>query len=675
MGMSDFRSWRERLAAAGGALPDRVRYTRKSTEALERQVASHEQQAHEMDKRWGTIAPAWWWSDSQTGTDFDRPAFQDLLDFCRSHPRARKTPGRIEMYDPSRLGRILDDEGNPDLAKYQVVFYELESIGWQWHFVSPPRMGDQLIDFVQLVIYAHSSAQFSSNLSRNVRRGRVCHANAGWWTGGGAPWGTLRYDTKSGRLLKKGELSTPGGGGTILKPDKAVLRHWAVAAKEILKGTSLDRVGAMLYEKGVRGARGGALGHRSIRNYLTNPALIGYTVHLAEEKNGKREHVRTRARWQPMVDVELFEAVSRKLNGHSRAVGPRRRRMREKFPLTPICAHCGGMYVGGRLSRVQGGKRGYTHAKPKARFDAAARERFDMQCCKAWYIDAEDLESKLKDLVVRQRSSKEFERDVRAVLEERDAFRKSAADAVQVSREALAKAQGSYERLSRLVAQVAGDEAPYDDALVRQLKAARQAVRAATDALVDAERFAQSREDACRRLCGIIHETRNIAKAWERLDASERRILFEHWVLDILIIVEPVPNLKRANYKTALVTLRTAPNAPLGFDLETGQGTTRASAAGSSEGTDSSSGRSRARSRLASTTAALRCSPPSLARFMGDRRNASANDSGVMASNSDASARASLPSSAGLEANADSANSSANLWLYGQTSWEECRPF
>src|SRR5207244_2811229 len=50
----------------------------------------------------------------------------------------------------------------------------------------------------------------------------------------------------------------------------------------------------------------------------------------------------------------------------------------------------------------------------------------------------------------------------------------------------------------------------------------------------------------------------------------ERRILLDYWVLDMLIVVEPIPGMKRANHKTALVRLRSAPNAPLRFELGSG---------------------------------------------------------------------------------------------------------
>lgn len=111
-----WRNWKERLIAAAHVIPDRIRYTRKSTEAAERQRTSHEQQGESCDNKWGPIDARWWWMDDRSGTTFDRPAFQDMLDFCRANPRSKKAPGIVEIYDPSRFGRILDIDGQPDLT-------------------------------------------------------------------------------------------------------------------------------------------------------------------------------------------------------------------------------------------------------------------------------------------------------------------------------------------------------------------------------------------------------------------------------------------------------------------------------------------------------------------------------------------------------------------------------
>lgn len=332
----------------------------------------------------------------------------------------------------------------------------------------------------------------------------------------------------------------------------------------------------------------------------------------------------------------------------------------------------------------------------------------------AYFVDAEELETKLKDLIVQQRSGAEFETLVREMLLERDDFRKRADEAVEQAAAAVAQQEAEHKRLARMAAKLGATDDEDDDPLVEELKAKRQSVSAAKSALRNAQDFASSREGAWERLSAIIHETRNLAAAWHVAGPEERKILRDYWVADLLIVAERVPGKKRANRKTALVTLRTAPNAPVHFDLGDAQPVMDSNAASSDaetapstsvsrrkrsasraaadpirpsaqaacdrtsgSGSDSaamSAGMSASEPTLPSTTAALRRKPRSLARFIGEPLKAAENSGCEMDSNSSASDRESLPASAALGANAGSDNSFANLWLYGQTSWCVCPP-
>lgn len=230
----------------------------------------------------------------------------------------------------------------------------------------------------------------------------------------------------------------------------------------------------------------------------------------------------------------------------------------------------------------------------------------------------------------------------------------------------------------------------------------------------DAVEFAKSRENAWSRLAGIIHESRNLAAAWKTAGPEERKILLDYWVLDVLIVVKPVPGKRRANRKVALVTLRTAPNAPLDFDLGLVQPSdapraprnsrrtsdsvstaARARSASSAAGEPirpsahatcartSGSGSSKAAASagtssdilaLPNDTDALRLSPRSLARFMGEPLNAAEYSGGDMDKMLSASERASLPATASRGAKARSDKGRENLRLYGQTSWQMSQP-
>ena len=712
--LPEFRRWTERVAAAGG-MSWRVRYVRKSTESTERQVASHAQQIEAMDQRWGVVDPVWYWRDNASGTSFNRPAYQDLLDFCRQNPAPKSVGARIELYDPSRFARVLDADGEPDLIAFQTAFNTFESLGWRLHFVSRERTGNVLIDSMMIAVEAYNSSAYSQKLSRDVRRGVREHAKAGWWTHGGAPWGTKRLDTRTGRLLEKGELATAGGGGVSLVPDPLVLELWTRAARRIVAGASLEAVGRELFGEGHLGLRGGRLGHSAIKKLLTNRALIGRVQYMADGR-GERARHEVPAHWSPMVDVDLFEHVAGKLSSRTVNGGGRHRRKRESYPLAPVCAHCGLEYNGGRNKAEQGSKRCYTHANPKRRAQPELYERMHAAGCSVWSVDAGEIETRIKDLIVRERASESFESDVRDLLHNRDERRKEAELLIEQARARLSESERKYKSLARTVSRLAegtGDPSD-DDALITELKAAKRQVATAEGAVREAERFAHSHEDAWQRLSGIIHETRNIGQVWDRCSPEDRAALFDYWALDVIVVVERIPEKRRANFKTAVVTLRTAPHAPRYFEIESGSSSrarraddisSRTSGSGSSTNrsrsavaasedpsrpsahaawprTSDDSSRSAAMSAGASstkptlpkTTAALRRKPENLARFMGEPLNDSVYSATDIPSRRLASDLASMPSTTGRGANLSSVNGSENLRLYGHTSWQMSQP-
>jgi hypothetical protein len=427
-----------------------------------------------------------------------------------------------------------------------------------------------------------------------------------------------------------------------------------------------------------------------------------------------------------MVDVATFELVAAKLGPRKRRTDgrleTRERQARALYPLAPTCAHCGCEYAGGRLAAKQGAARQYTHANPKQRAHPEAYQRKVAAQCRVWTFDAAELETAIRDLIVAQRSNPDFESDVRELILERDEFRQRAGEALERARLTLAQREGAYKRLVRVAAALVDDDATEaaggvgDEAMIEQLRVARAAVKTARAALEGAERFAASREDAWSRLAAIIHETRHLAAAWDKLGLEDRKVLLDYWILDVLVVVEPVAGMRRANRKTALVTLRTAPNAPVYFELGGGQAPSEESAArisastpgsnssgararraavaageptlpsahaacartsgSSSESAAASAGTSSGDPMLPSTTAALRRKPRSLALFIGEPLNAAENSGCGMASSSSASVLASLPASAGRGANGEpSASSRANLRENGQTSWHTSHPY
>ena len=326
------------------------------------------------------------------------------------------------------------------------------------------------------------------------------------------------------------------------------------------------------------------------------------------------------------------------------------------------------------------------------------------------------IETKVKDLIVQDWTSAEFESEVQGFLLAKQAFSTSSAASVASAEKNLVTRQGAYQRAARTIAAVMGvvdDSGDADAILTDQLMTLRHQVTVAEGELKAARKHAESGQRAFERLVSVIHGTRNVAAAWERVRDLDRRVILDYLVHAIYIAVEPFDGMKRANRKTAVVVLRSDSFAPRHFELPQAYRVRRSTAArnelttagsDSTKSLDSSaaveavapsspsaqaacdrtsaSSSDRASTRepasdvvptLPSATAALRFSPTRFARFIGEPLNADENSACDMDSRCVARDRASCPSRAGLAANAASESSCENLRLYGHTSWEMCR--
>ncbi|MCU0649960.1 MAG: recombinase family protein, partial [Gemmatimonadaceae bacterium] len=386
MGRPISMTWQERLARSGSEVPATIRYTRKSTLAEDRQAASHEQQAQECDRRLGHVPDEWTWRDSMSGTRLDRPALQAMLEFCRAHPRSTQSPGKIQMWDISRLMRGVDGRGAADPLPALNLINELKALGWTVQFVDKPVV-EGPYGVLMSVFDAFQAGQYSAELSKNVKRGKQSVAAQGFWVGGSAPWGTKRVVHKTGVVLNHGELSLPND-RIVLAPDENVLRIWKRCAEMICSRRSLSSVAAQLYAEGVVGRNGRPLSHSSLRNFLTNPVLVGRVEFRDSSAPGGRRRVK--AMWPPMVDEGLMDAVVERL-GHKSRYGrsgsSRNTRKRgELYPLTPRCGRCGARFIGTRYGAKQGRARAYAHEWPKRHENELIHDRIRAAGCRNWYV-------------------------------------------------------------------------------------------------------------------------------------------------------------------------------------------------------------------------------------------------------------------------------------------------
>lgn len=712
-----YQSWRERVVGCE-ELPSLIRYTRKSTEESDRQATSHEQQNVECDRKWGAIDPRWSWRDSFTGTTFNRPDFQDMVDFCRANPRPRSRVGFVEMYAPSRFGRILDETGRPDLNAYMLMYLELERSGWQLRFVTIDLTGNPTIDYVLIAIHATEAANYATNLSKDVSRGLRNASREGWWTHAIPPFGTRRFDTRSNKVLGPGEASTGGAGGVVLVADPPLLEAWEYAARRLIAGDSLEAIGGALYDRGIRGRHGGSLGHRHVRNILSNPALIGENQFTDRDRDGNPVLARVQARWPALVDSKLFRDVETELQRRSENPRNRKRKARGSFPLRPICIHCGLEYNGSRLSKAQDEVRSYVHPIPSRRVNPEAYELFHAQGCRAYTVLADELENAIRDTILAERATSSYEADIRAFLLEREGFRKTMEQSLDAARDEVRLAKAKLDKMLRAIT-LTTDSDINESEFKLQVEPLRQDLKAAKRRLSDAQALVDSRSDAWSTIESILDETRNLASAWDLATADDRKALLDYWVLDVWIAVERIEGKRRANEKTAIVTLAVAPSLvrpPVKALATTRQhvsaalisSLTQASSSSTSRRTSTpptsattssgvpgaaatrprahaacprtsgsssssaslSAGTASGEAQLPSATAMFRRNPRRLARFTGEPLNRAENSSCV----SDINSVSGAPWTPGRGWNAGSVAGVENLWLNGQTSWQMSQP-
>ena len=187
-------------------------------------------------------------------------------------------------------------------------------------------------------------------------------------------------------------------------------------------------------------------------------------------------------------------------------------------------------------------------------------------------------------MILAARSTREFEAEVRERVRER--LTNGASDAaVACAKSALRTAKRRYELATRALVTVEGIDGSQDadDAIMLRIKESKSALRQAEHALDKAKRVTLSADAECDRISLVLERTHVLGNAFAFAEPEEKKLLLNAWIDGLLVVVEPVPGMPHANFKTAIVDLSTAPGLPEYFELQTGQGTLRSSAATSSE--------------------------------------------------------------------------------------------
>jgi DNA invertase Pin-like site-specific DNA recombinase len=569
----------------------RKRYVRKSTEQADRQAKSLEQQNEECDKKWGPLpSGADLYTDSGTGTTFDRADFQRLLRDCTADPQPPESPGRLELFDPSRFGRPLLNEKS-DSRLYRTMLWQFEGVGWRPEFVTLERSSDPMTDEMQILFAAFQASEFSITLSKNVRRGKANHAREGYWIHGEPPRGTLRALADTIRVLGPDEEPDPSekiiftnrpwiqpdqvevarvlghkekaGTAKVVLVGGTDLRPWAGAASRYLDGHSFEKVGEWLYAEGLRGKKLGKMDHTAVKNYLSNPALVGLIRYHAKDAEGRVSEELITAKWGPIVEPALWHAVQDRIAERGAKAAPKSK-SREHYPLAAVCAHCQSPYWGSNRPGSAPGEKVRTlrHAPVDGTKHPDRLAWSQQYGCRRYDVDAGELEEAVRRLIARERSSPEFEERLRVVLAEQDTYKLAAERRASDVQKKVAELERSEAAAVTSVSQATThgvDAGPF----WKEVQRVQKELQRAREDLTRARRDQQNSRSTWDRIAAAINETRTIDEAWDRMTPDERGVIFRHWVVAVFIAVQKIEGRKRGHPRTAIVYLASAPQDPL----------------------------------------------------------------------------------------------------------------
>ncbi len=532
-------------------------YTRKSSVDDGKQVASHEQQIeailklHAVPEHFpGTTIPAWW-RDSCSGSSFEkRPGLSGFLTtVAEAYPQPASAPGRLFIYDESRFSRALKD-GQVDLRSSQEMQNRFARLGWQIVFVNRPPTGNAVMDTIMDTIAFAQSSDYLVKLSASVKRGRLSWGLKGYWLGGPAPFPARRIEATTRRTLPPGVKSTEQ---TILEVDPERLIHWSAGAEMLLSGRTVMDVVRYFQEHvptiyKTRSGRETHWSHTTISKVYSNPALIG---ELHYELGG--EVVVVRAKWEPIVDVDVYRRVrmelARRAKRDSKNIG---RNKGSRFAAQMVrCAGCGSRYHG----TTSNGIRYYIHYAPAEPFLRGDQLRRAIDAgCRSYSVNAERLESVLRDVIVDQRCAPPAA-DAVANL-----YRQKREHGVADSN--LARLRGDLLRLESQYANVREALRDTTDANLRKdlladgtsLRRELEETRFKEAAEIARLSAATESIDAIHRILG---ETARIAKVWDESSVDERQAVIDQWVDHVFIDVEREAGRVR---KVASIFLALTPN-------------------------------------------------------------------------------------------------------------------
>jgi DNA invertase Pin-like site-specific DNA recombinase len=550
--MIQFRQGKEVALEVG----PRVRYTRKSTEQADRQVASHEQQYAECEQHFGPLPEEsrhLWFRDDKSGTTFERPEFQRMIRYCLDNPQTRGARGRVEVYDYSRWGRAVkkDRRGGiigVDPKAFHRWIYKLEEAGWDVAFTTESKSDDPLAQLLKESIEIVIAGQKSQNLSREVKRGRRDWLRKGRWMGGPPPFPAKRVHPDTGQELPPG--TRVFNGGSLLAVDESKLPDWLRAADMYLQGSSLNEIAGDFERRGVRNYYSGRMKNgreprwtaTHIRKILSNPALVGKLEYEDWNEAEQRVEMETiDAQWAPIVPVETFKAVNRKLESEATKVRRRSREGPSTYVLPLMCARCGS-YLAGVDVRQPDGRylRRYRHNAPNSA--GVSRElaaTMEAAGCQSWSVDANEAEAAILELIAAERGSEEFRTRLASLLADDTEWTAGLDRKVKEAKDRAAQIAAQQQRtIDAMTSATAAGLSP--QLFIQKLKELEEQHAAALRDAEEAEVLHLATSAQREAITELLDETEAILASWRTADVADRRAILDWWVDAVLVDFEKV---------------------------------------------------------------------------------------------------------------------------------------
>jgi site-specific DNA recombinase len=247
--------------------------------------------------------------------------------------------GRLFVYKFDRLGRA---------AETHVLIEDLEACGVE--VASATEGTNSLARGVQLVV----AADFSRALAERTRAGLIKRHEAGYHTGGPAPYGYKVIDTPDGRK----KLS--------INETEAQEVRW-IFEQYLGQGHGLKQIGRLLEERGIPTRLGGSWCFTTIRGIITNRMLTGEIVYLRrnfklDRSTGRRVPRANKVEDQKVridenlriLDDGTFQRAQAKLAENRRDYVPRPRNQVRAFTRMMFCAECGSVCCARKSKNAKG---------------------------------------------------------------------------------------------------------------------------------------------------------------------------------------------------------------------------------------------------------------------------------------------------------------------------------